>query len=263
MFRLLLISFSIIVITQTQTDIITTEDFSIVKEKLLSADNNTLIVFDCDDVLLEGKDRILQADNQDKKHELLKDDKYFTKIISQMKKQLVDNRWPSLISDLQDSGRKTISLTASPCGKIGEETENYEDIRKRELEENKINFGKQWNNEEISFNELTFTYNNSKRTPIFKYGILFTGKSPKDKLLENFLEKYSTYKFNKMIFIDDKLKYVESIKELCERKDIKFTGIHYTFAKTKKRTPLDFKLAEKQFKVLYETGKWISEEDLQ
>jgi hypothetical protein len=67
----------------------------------------------------------------------------------------------------------------------------------------------------------------------YSNGIIFCGSNDKGGMLFKFFDLIN-YKPKKIIFIDDKLKYVESVEKASNERDIEYVGIRYSFQDSKK-----------------------------
>jgi hypothetical protein len=98
----------------------------------------------------------------------------------------------------------------------------------------------------------------SHAMPVFVKGIVFTNTVSKGQALNAFL-KYAQFTPKKIIFIDDKRKYLESVEEIASAHNIPFMGIEYTAAHDIQGEPLNEKRADLQYDVLKKEKKWISD----
>jgi hypothetical protein len=146
-----------------------------------------------------------------------------------------------LIKCLQDKKIRTIALTAAPAGKLGA-IESMADWRIDELKKMGFNFF-------LAFPEIQFLEFPKKVDkefhPIFKSGILFSSKHPKGDILKQFLMTIHWIP-SKVVFIDDRLEYLQSAENAMKEMGIDFTGLHYLAAE-KLPCDLNEKLAEFQF----------------
>ena len=63
----------------------------------------------------------------------------------------------------------------------------------------------------------------------------------------------------KIIFIDDKRKHLESVKEIAKSQNISFMGVEYTAASAMHTEPVNEKRADLQYKILEKENKCISD----
>jgi hypothetical protein len=101
-----------------------------------------------------------------------------------------------------------------------------------------------------------------KEYPIFEDGMLLNGQESKGDVLKAFLETIPQYKFKKIIFVDNQLDNVKSVDKMCGDLGTEYVGIEYGYAETKKRPPLDVEKAKKQFKILIEEKRWVSDKEI-
>ena len=79
----------------------------------------------------------------------------------------------------------------------------------------------------------------------FSHGIIFAANNDKGQILFLFLEKIG-YLPKKIIFVDDKLKYVKAVERETEKRNIEFVGIRYC-RQDKYKKNFDPSIANKQF----------------
>lgn len=74
---------------------------------------------------------------------------------------------------------------------------------------------------------------------LYKNGIILSSKSDKGKVLLAFLKRI-LWKPKKIIFVDNYLYNIHSVKEEIKKTDIVFIGIHFTFVNDESdKYPLD------------------------
>lgn len=241
-----------------------------VGKEFLQLDDNSLVLFDVDYTLLIPNDAILRPCGQLLVNKFIKEilenpfvvppEKYtqgyfLSQILTQAKSSLVDEKSLPLIKCLQDKKIRTIALTASPAGKLGI-IDNMADWRIDELKK----FGFDFTSAFPGVQFLEFPKREDKEFhPIFKSGILFSSKHSKGDILKQFLKSIH-WMPSKVIFIDDRLEYLQSVANVLKEMGINFTGFHYIAAE-KFRCELDEGLAEYQFKYLTDHSKWLSDEE--
>ncbi len=85
--------------------------------------------------------------------------------------------------------------------------------------------------------------------PLYARGVLYDcNEDQKGPVLESYL-RHIGYRPRRIVFIDDRLKNIESVAEACKRMDIDYVGLHYLGSK-KKEEAFDFEVAEVQWKTL-------------
>lgn len=261
--KILLISFIFIKLTFSQ--IITTDSIDILKSELNKVETDTLVIFDCDDVLLYKTDSLLNKDNADElkkyinfaflKHPLAYFDIDELKwvVLKNCHQILVHNDFVDMISKLQNRNIKTIVLTAMLNKTTNEGS--FIDLRIDELAKFGFDFSKNWDNlKETALIEET-------ENPYYKKGIVCSGSMSKGTTLELFL-KYSKFIPKKIIFIDDMKKNLEDVKNFSKKAGIEFLGIEYLgYKKMLPKFPFSKKRAIFQLDYLIKNKLWLSDEE--
>lgn len=122
----------------------------------------------------------------------------------------------TLIKDLQNKGIHVIALTARSL--------ELETCTIRQLKSIDIDFSKTCPaaSQTLVFSELIHPAH-------YTQGIMFCSNNPKGKALLQLFEK-TKFDAKKIVFVDDKLKYLECVgKELAEKGITDFIGIRYSF----------------------------------
>lgn len=246
-------------------DIIETTDFSTVEKHLNTADQNTLVIFDIDEVIIQTTDAILKP--QHKPHfakwekELLnrtseEEVVYLRSIIFQEQSiKLVEDKILDTLNNLKSKKVNTIAITWIPTGPRGK-IANFEDWGLGRLQKFNIDFRKFNNLKDHTFKEIPAKHG----VPLTKNGVTFTAQASKGALLDAVL-KHNKIKPNKVIFIDDKLSHLESVEEVCKNLNISFIGIHYTAVIKSDKWTFDEELARVQFQTLEKEHKWLSDQE--
>jgi hypothetical protein len=248
-------------------EIIATQDLSPIEALLKTANKDTLVIFDVDDVLIMPTTQIFQRPTNDKiLKELFSDLKsrlgnkreelLYSLILLQEPSKLVDPNILSLIKDLQTKGVPVLGLTALSTGSMGKIL-FLEDWRIQTLNDLGINLNRYW----IDVSPKKFLESNIKdpnRPPAFKKGVLFSSKTPKGKVLKYFLQ-YVNFTPKKIIFIDDWRENLVSVEKFCKERGIEFIGFEYSGAYRRDES-LNEARARLQFKILENEQKWLSDE---
>lgn len=268
MFHALCFFFFVIALfcTTAQAEIVQTANLQPIIDAIQKSDENTLVVVDVDDVLVKADDQILQIAHKKELDKIIADlsQKYsrekiedLTSIVfSQYQKSLVDPKIREVFNLLKSRNIKFIALTAAPTGKLGQ-IQSLEDWRIEDLKKFGFDFS-------LSFPDIqptTFTnlpsLKNPKQFCSYKGGILFTCDVPKGEVLKAFLSLIK-HQFNKIIFVDDLHKNLESVKKFCKESGITYHGFEYT-ATQGSITPLNKKRAQAQINALIKKGKWLTD----
>ena len=138
---------------------------------------------------------------------------------------LVEDAIPHLIKNLQERQMKIIILTASPVGRI-DQIPSIEDWRDIELKRLGIDISDSFSNH----SPTVFNLLNRERGlyPLFKNGILLTNgdSNTKGNVLKAFLNLLD-WKPSKIIFVDDRMTYLNSVEATLSDLGIHHLGIHY------------------------------------
>ncbi|MDR2781558.1 MAG: DUF2608 domain-containing protein [Holosporaceae bacterium] len=255
--------------------IITTDKIEEVEAELAKANNEMLIVFDCNGVLLEPVDAaLLRANKEESKKilaELIKNNPENQIILESgiiardMKTQLVHVKWPALITAIQSRGIKTMLLTSGVAGEQGV-IKKIENVKRDRLLSVGIDFKKSWKGvRRLEFHDIPSKRHRLYNTNVcvFVDGMLLANGVDKGEVLKSFLSKIPQYKFKRIIFIDDKLKNLESIEKICTEMGAQFVGIEYAYSKIKKYPSLNPKRVRKQYKILMAEKRWPSDEEME
>ncbi|MDR1391474.1 MAG: DUF2608 domain-containing protein [Holosporales bacterium] len=245
--------------------IITTDSIEIIKSELNSADENTLVIFDCDDVLIHKTDVVFKPENK----RFLK--KCIAKMLSTnpglvsrmgelkgiifktLSQIVVDKNLLEIINNIQSKGIKTLVITAMKNEKLGE-TDSIE-IRKEELKRFGFDFSKSWNYLEKSF------LGEAQKSPYYEAGVVCSKPGSKGNALKLFMQ-YSKFIPNKVICVDDRIENLINIREFLNPASIKLAGIEYTAAKEiLDKLPLSEERLMFQLNYLKLHNVWLSDEE--
>ncbi len=248
--------------------LIVTDKFEVIEKETKNVDTDTLVVFDCDYVLITFKDQIFSSQYSNELKECIEKslakfpgknraEKYENvkgMVLLSSESMLVDEKMPSLVKNLQNRGVKTLVLTKmdpGPCGKI----KSLIDWRVNDLKRLGLDFSKSF----INLNKKELVELSKENAPVYDKGILATGTASKGETLAAFL-RYADLNPKKVIFIDDKKKQIDSVKEAMEKLKIQFVGINYTGEKNVKfDRPFSKQRLEYQFKIFQEQGRYLSD----
>lgn len=250
--------------------IIKISDLKEAEEEFLGLDNNALALFDVDLTLIIPDDAILRPCGQRLMRILVReildnpafvpfgkytDDYLHAQVLLQSKTSLVDPQFQPLIKALQNKKIPAIALTAAPTGKVGS-IESMADWRIAELKQFGIDFSSAFPDVHL----LEFPKRAGKEfPPAYKAGVLFSSHHPKGDVLRQFLAAIQWIP-SKVVFIDDRLDYLQSTESAMQVLGIPFTGFHYTAAE-RLHCPCDEEVAEFQFEYLAENGRWLSDDE--
>jgi hypothetical protein len=154
-----------------------------------------------------------------------------------------------------------MALTNCRTGKYGF-IESLEDWRIAELKKLGYHFGASWPDiAKVSLRSLLQSSELKEvrdSNPVYKEGIVFSDRTgKKGPILEAFLA-YAKVKPKKIIFVDDKKEFLESVEGFAKQNNIEYIGIRYTKA-SDEEPDFEENIATMQYKILEEEKKWLSD----
>lgn len=232
--------------------------------------NDSLVLFDVDDTLMMPGDAILRSCGYRLRVKLTKKffqnsrlplyRKYPSEFLSslvmlQSKPILVEEESISIIKKLQKRGVCTLAITACSTGKFAA-IESLTDWRIDEVKGLGIDFSSSL----PQYPMLDFFQMEPEEGgPLFKSGIIFSSFYPKGEVLKQFLETIR-WMPGRIVLVDDRQDFLESVADAMEEKGIPFTGFHYCAVKNI-LCNIDEEVAEFQFKYLAENANWLSDKE--
>jgi hypothetical protein len=243
--------------------IISAPNVDVIESELKNADADTLVVFDCDNVLTSNTDQILKKKNWDILQTLSeKNIKDINKIdvcasfLLTTKFSITNKKMPLIVRNLQRRNIRAVVLTglsSAPCGKMGDPME----WRVATLRSLGYCFDGFWPTLSLKrFSNFFSTYD-----PCYYRGVVFCGGISKSVCLSRFL-KYACIKPRKVIFIDDEINHLRDVGQLCSVLNIQFLGIEYNESDgLSSGLPFSRERADLQIKNLVSKGIWLSDEE--
>lgn len=249
-----------------QAEIVQTSNLEPIIDIIQKSDENTLVVFDVDEVLVAANDQILQLAHKKELSKIIanlsqkypqKKIEHLTSIVFlQYQKSLVDLKIREVFNLLKNKNIKFIALTAAPTGKLGQ-IQSLEDWRLGDLQKFGFDFSHSFPEiQPTTFKDLP-SLKNPKQFCTYKDGILFTCDVPKGTVLKAFLA-LTNYQFKKIIFVDDLRHNLESVEKVCEETGVACHNFEYTAVQASS-APLNKKRAEAQINALLEKGEWLTD----
>jgi Protein of unknown function (DUF2608) len=236
---------------------------------------DTLAIFDVDDVLITPSseddlrhpyrnyllESILSRLNPEEV-ELLK-----SSIFLNTKQVLVESRIEDIFEYLISQKIPSIALTAMGTGKLGI-IKKMHDFRVKQLDSVMLSLSPPipLHGEHIMV-ELTtiskrFLHVSCKGHPMLTSGIIFTSGLDKGLVLKYIFKKYDYYP-KTVIFVDDLIENIESLKQLCFELNINFYGFHYKAASLIPLPTINEDLEKLRFAILEKEFTWLSLQKLQ
>lgn len=261
----------IITACSEESRILSTNDSSFIEKELKKADDETLVIFDVNDVLLESEELLFKEQNSDLLTALLKEilinmsheeERALYSIVVQGPVVYVDKNFVRIIRNLQSKNVKVIALTNGLVGSYGY-VKSMEGLLIQQLHNLNYHFENSWPN----LKNAQICIDKSKdRKILFADGVVFINKliskATKGESLLAFL-KYSGFCPKKIVFIDDKLKNLKSVSNVLKKEGIEFIGFEYTRAKIRKDLPIiKEQHAKLQLSILKEKHKLLSDDEI-
>lgn len=259
---ILLVMFSVL-----NAEIITAPTLNIFEESLADIQQDTLVIFDVDDVLITCKDPTLQQANKEKLDRVC--NQYATKVSPEefmhlfsiallaREVEIIDQKIYDLLDLLNQKNVQTIALTHTLTGRFGV-IGRMEEWRITELDHLGIHFD---HSSPFKPDESLHNLKGSMGcSPSIKNGVIFTAELEKGKVLEEAF-KLLIKKPRAIIYIDDRRDNLESVENFCINNGIAFKGFHYTAIQSRPTQYVDEKLIEIQVDTLMREERWISSEE--
>lgn len=245
--------------------ILETDTIAVVAKELEKADQDTLVIFDVDDVLMAPTDefafrplirknlyKALKANHSKKELEILT-----SAIFQKRTVQMVNPKVIDIIDNLKQRKILTTALTSWWTGKYGK-ISKMEDLRFKGLNEIGISFiSLSPFKMDKAFPDIPTPFD----VPMIKNGIIITSCGDKGLVLKAALND-SHLKIKKIIFIDDQLSQLHSVEKICQDLGIEFTGIYYTEVLSIPLPKLDEQKEKARFEILEKEGVWLLDKEL-
>ncbi|HJD60958.1 MAG TPA: DUF2608 domain-containing protein [Rickettsia endosymbiont of Columbicola hoogstraali] len=243
-----------------------TNDFKVIEEYVNTANKDTLVIFDVDDVLAMPTDEF--AVNAPIRKELAQKlrERYsknelrylYSCVFERRTAQPVVPNMRGLVKSLEQRNIPAIALTGWWTGKYGN-VAKMENLRFDALKDVDISFiNTSPFKEDATFPE----FENENGIPMLISGVILTASANKGLVLKAAFEKYNLH-FKKIIFIDDTMKELESVEKACLDLNIDFQGIHYGAAKIAPLPILDKEKEELRYEILKKEHIWLLDKELE
>lgn len=238
------------------------KDFIKIAELLSSLDQDSLVLFDVDEVLimdeieyrlthpyrvkwrLESKKRLTRSQRN-----LL-----FSIIIKNRAVRLVDPYVSDILNSLGKMQIPTMGLTKLYTGNFGV-IEDFTEWRLNELKAINIDF---MSSSPLKDKMLIEWMETCDGIPTMKGGVILTANIDKGKVLDNILHAKNYYP-KKIIFIDDILENLEAVGKICADLQISFHGFEYQGASLIPELELDRQSEKIRFEILESEHRWLTD----
>lgn len=231
---------------------------------LQQADDQTLAVFDIDEVIFTSKDQVLNPNYKIHRDRLEKkiteqlniaEQKRLSFLLYKLRlRVIVDPNILSVFDLLLNNNIKTVALTHCPTGMVGED--NIELVRIDQLKNFGLDFSKLL--PEVKHVDLS-GINIDTNAPQFLQGVILTAMIDKGTVLKEFLKKIA-FKPTKILFIDDRMENLLSVQSMCHDLDIEYVGFEYTAVADIPVLDFNEERANLQFETLLKENIWLSDE---
>jgi hypothetical protein len=207
-----------------------------IAEYMAAADEQTLVIFDIDEVLIAPADPAFRL-HWGHPHFVLVE-----KLLAEQSKpvmsrvwdmlnlasdaMLVDEAMPQVIEQLQTGQIPTMALTMNRAGQIPARCEEMALIKLAHLMRWGIDFSlSPVHDERVEFHHLSGYYG----SPTYLEGVLFASGNKKGAVLVAFLEHAGLEPIS-VIFVDDRIDNLVSVEEALRQinPNIRYLGLHYT-----------------------------------
>lgn len=257
----LLINFFLFILKASAV-VVPASNLDVIEKEIAALDGNSLVVFDIDYTLIIPRDSILKPCGEYHLQkwirgiEIQAEQKMILSslIMLQSKVALINERIFDILDLLKQKKIKTVALTAMQTGQYGL-IPSMEAWRVKQIGDLGIHFG--WSFPLTEHFELE-EFVDFLTKPVFKQGILGSARYPKGKVLSAFLRKMG-WKPSKIVFIDDRLDFIDSVEAEIEKEGIPLISFHYTEA-LDRHCHLDLRVADFQLNHLIQNYEWISDE---
>ncbi|MDR0296913.1 MAG: DUF2608 domain-containing protein [Rickettsia sp.] len=237
-------------------------DFLKILEIIGNLDQDSLVLFDVDDVLIMDQDeyRLTHPYRQqwrvESKNRLTREERqlFFSIILKNRTIRLVDPHIADILSRLWEKQIPTAALTKLYTGRFGV-IEDLTNWRLKELKGINIDFMRSTPiKEEILIDELHI----ENGIPMMKEGVILTANVDKGAVLENILHKKNYYP-KTIIFVDDVLENIESVEKICTKLQINFYGFEFNGTSLVPEAELDKKSEKIRFEILENEHRWVTD----
>ncbi|MBO7641644.1 MAG: DUF2608 domain-containing protein [Alphaproteobacteria bacterium] len=246
--------------------IISADDVSVIKNETKNTDEDSLVIFDCDNVLTTVKVGTFKAQNQNFLKNYLHEksvskDKFYDKIrlvLINENTYIVNQYMVDLVANLSKRNIRHMVATSYSVRPLKDVPDPMQ-WRIDNLHEMGYFFEKSWpdQKEDIVLNDFGTDHN-----PIFRDGILFCDIFSKSDCIRSFFEHIG-WTPKKIIFIDDVLRNLSCVGELCDENKIEYTGIEYIESqRINSHIPFSYNLGKFQMDHLINESIWLKDEEV-
>ena len=245
--------------------IISADNISIVENQTKNLDENSLVIFDCDNVLTTVKVGTFNVQNKDflknyLRAEVVSKDEFYDKIrlvLINENTYIVNQRMVDLVASLSERNIRHMVATSYSVRPLKDVSDPME-WRIGNLHTMGYFFEKSWGDQkkDIVLNDFGTDHN-----PVFRKGILFCDIFSKGDCIRSFFE-YVGWLPKKVIFIDDVLRNLSDVGEFCDENKIEYVGIEYLESQyINSHIPFSDNLGKIQMDNLMNKSIWLKDEE--
>ena len=247
--------------------IISADNISIVEDQTKDLNRDSLVIFDCDNVLTTVKVGAFNIQNKKFLKNYLREwpvpkDEFYDKIrlvLINENTYIVNQCMVDLVEDLLKRNIKHIVATSYSVRPLKDISDPMQ-WRINNLHSMGYSFEKSWpdQNDDIVLNDFGTDHN-----PVFREGILFCDVFSKSNCLRSFFE-YIGWVPKKIIFVDDVLRNLSDVGEFCDENKIEYIGIEYLESQyINSYIPFSDNLGKIQMNHLMNKSIWLNDEEAQ
>lgn len=246
--------------------IISAEDVAVVENHVKDLDENSLVIFDCDNVLTTVKVGAFNVQNKDflenyLRDELLSKDEFYDKIrliLINENTYIVNQRMVDLVTNLSKRNIHHMVATSYSMRPLKDVPDPMQ-WRINNLHTMGYFFEKSWPNQK---DDMVLNDFGTNHNPTFRSGILFCDIFSKGDCIRSFLE-YLGWTPKKIVFVDDVLKNILSVGEFCSENRIEYVGIEYLESqRISSHIPFSDNLGKYQMNYLMDKSIWLNDEEV-
>lgn len=264
-FRALLIC--LLLCSAANAEIKQTDDLQVIKNEIFASPKDTLVVFDTDFVLITASDDAFILSVTDEGQNVLNQtyedlwgrmsmdevDELQSIVLSTQPWRPVTPDTPRIFNEIQNKGYMVLGLTSGGTSAYGR-IPSMEKWKATGLKDMGMTFDKNFKNAKRGsldqyIPNISQHYAKTRHAclPAAKDGIVFTCMANKGEVLKAYLQ-YVDIKPKKIIFVDDRLKHLESVANYCENNNIQYLGYEYNAVQEQAK---NLKLNERRFNLQY------------
>lgn len=247
--------------------VVSADNVSVIEDQTKNLDENSLVIFDCDNVLTTVKVGTFNVQNQNflrnyLREEPISKDKFYDKIrlvLINENTYIVNQRMVDLVATLSKKNVRHMVATSYSVRPLKGVLDPMQ-WRIDNLHKMGYFFEKSWMDQkkDIVLNDFGTDHN-----PIFRDGILFCDIFSKGDCVRSFFEHIGWFP-KKIIFIDDVLKNLSDIGEFCDENKIEYVGIEYLESRyINSHIPFSDSLGKIQMDHLLNKSIWLKDEEAQ